>query len=315
MVTVASSRPAVQAVGQPVTFSASASDPDGDPITYWWTMEDGTRYSSVGVGERVHVFDRPGTYVAWAAITDGFHPEIRANPVTVHVGAVQPIPPVPYGLIADWPVDEEDVPGKLEDRTGHGHTATLGSGAAIYHDDEHRRPVVRFDDGADAADVAPAADLTLGGDVTIAGWIKPAGLGPYGIVRQAGTTADPASDPGDGLSLGVRTDRLEISAGQTGGARFAAGHIEVQQWNHVAVTIEAKARRVTLYLGGRLVGVAPWPAAATAGHPGRHLELGGPLRAGASERFEGNMDSIRIYGYALSAVEVRALAIPGPPVR
>jgi hypothetical protein len=312
MVTVASSKPAVQAVGQPVTFSASAVDPDGDPITYSWLLDGGARYSRVGSGDLVHVFSQAGTFVAWASITDGFHPEIRANPVTVHVGTAPPNPAVAYGLIADWPVDDQDAPGKLEDHTGHGHTATLGAGAMIFDLDEHRRPVVLFDDGAAGAGVAPATDLGLGGDITIAGWIKPARLGPYGVVRQAGTTSDPASDPGDGLSLGVGTDRLEISVGPAGATRFSAGHVEVQLWNHVAVTVEAEAQRVTLYFGGRLVGVARWPAAATTGHPGRHLEIGGPIRTGAGEPYAGKMDDLRIYGYALSAVEVRALAIPGP---
>lgn len=51
-----------------LTFRASASDPDGDPLTYRWTFGDGAS----GTGPEVtHRFDREGTFVVEASAEDG----------------------------------------------------------------------------------------------------------------------------------------------------------------------------------------------------------------------------------------------------
>jgi PKD repeat protein len=51
-----------------VTLSASAEDPNADPLTFVLFFGDGTRTVAA---EATHVYTEPGTYVATAVVTDG----------------------------------------------------------------------------------------------------------------------------------------------------------------------------------------------------------------------------------------------------
>jgi photosystem II stability/assembly factor-like uncharacterized protein len=46
--------------GSTITFSGTASDPDGDPYSLQWTFPDD--WSTAGASSAVHTFDRPGTW-------------------------------------------------------------------------------------------------------------------------------------------------------------------------------------------------------------------------------------------------------------
>lgn len=54
-------------VGVEVTFTVSASDPDGDPVTYAWDFGDG----NTATGENAaHTYTSPGTYTVKVTVTD-----------------------------------------------------------------------------------------------------------------------------------------------------------------------------------------------------------------------------------------------------
>ncbi|MDA0173823.1 ThuA domain-containing protein [Solirubrobacter taibaiensis] len=54
--------------GTSVAFSATASDPDGDPITYAWDFGDGANATSAAPA---HAFTAPGTYAVKVTVSDG----------------------------------------------------------------------------------------------------------------------------------------------------------------------------------------------------------------------------------------------------
>jgi hypothetical protein len=61
------STPTQAQVGVPFAFAAAATDPDGDPITYAWSFDDGTSAPGASVQ---HTFTTPGIHVAKITVTD-----------------------------------------------------------------------------------------------------------------------------------------------------------------------------------------------------------------------------------------------------
>jgi len=70
------------------TFVVVASDPDGDPLTYLWTVDD----TAVGSSSPKYEFvrDRPGTYVVRVVVSDGTASVDFAWSVAVRVRASSP---------------------------------------------------------------------------------------------------------------------------------------------------------------------------------------------------------------------------------
>jgi len=55
-------------VGEPQRFTAAATDPDGNTLTYRWDFGDG----STGAGAMVeHAYRSAGTYTAVVTVSDG----------------------------------------------------------------------------------------------------------------------------------------------------------------------------------------------------------------------------------------------------
>lgn len=76
-----SATPVPANAGETVTFSVSASDPDGDSLSYRWTFGDG----SEATGDTVeHVYATSGTYNATVTITDGRSTISASTTVTVN---------------------------------------------------------------------------------------------------------------------------------------------------------------------------------------------------------------------------------------
>ncbi|WP_291272204.1 PKD domain-containing protein [Geothrix sp.] len=73
--------------GQSVTFTGTASDPDGDAVTVLWTFGDGTTSTLLAPGS--HTFAAPGTYTVRLTATDS-HGLVDPNPPvrTITVSAV-----------------------------------------------------------------------------------------------------------------------------------------------------------------------------------------------------------------------------------
>jgi hypothetical protein len=66
--------------GEPVGFSASACDPDGDPLTYSWRFDDGSTASGASVSKS---FATGGTHTGTVTASDGANTATKAATVQV----------------------------------------------------------------------------------------------------------------------------------------------------------------------------------------------------------------------------------------
>ncbi|MFZ5874979.1 MAG: PKD domain-containing protein [Nitrospirota bacterium] len=105
--------PATGTTGQQISFSASASDADGNPLTYTWTFGDGSQPQANSSGLVSHTYGAVGTYSVSLTVTDPAGLSDAANgtisisqaQATNHPPAITSVVmPTPSTVIAGQPV-------------------------------------------------------------------------------------------------------------------------------------------------------------------------------------------------------------------
>jgi hypothetical protein len=91
-ITSATASPNTIQEGGSVTFAATATDPEGDPLTFSWDIDsDGTpEYSGAGA---THTFSTAGNYSITVSVSDGIN--TVSGTVTVDVDPIDTVPPAP----------------------------------------------------------------------------------------------------------------------------------------------------------------------------------------------------------------------------
>jgi hypothetical protein len=94
--------PYFAAVGQAITFDASASfDVDHDPVTYQWDFQGAGTFTDASGVTASHAFSAPGTYTIAVRGTD--HPLFNPDP-TLYSGFAAECPVVAYGTVEVGPL-------------------------------------------------------------------------------------------------------------------------------------------------------------------------------------------------------------------
>ena len=88
-ITSATAAPTAAQVGTPFAFSAAATDPDADPITYAWSFDDGATAAGASVQ---HAFANPGIHVATVNVTDAAG--VSATKTVAVAATAGPVPAV-----------------------------------------------------------------------------------------------------------------------------------------------------------------------------------------------------------------------------
>jgi PKD repeat protein len=95
--------------GEALHFISSASDPDGDSLTYSWTFGDG----GTGTGAAVsHTYSQSGTYTVRLGVSDGdFEVTVEKTLTIVPAGALDPVPVISSSKMFDCDGDEPSASG------------------------------------------------------------------------------------------------------------------------------------------------------------------------------------------------------------
>jgi hypothetical protein len=214
------------------------------------------------------------------------------------------VPATPRRLVAYWRFDEGNG-ATTADATGNGHSGTLAGPAWTAG---RYGGALSFDGVDDYVEIAHNPNVNPTGAISLSAWI---------FIRQY--TSNPSivskgnlGNFAESYALYIQPDGklgfLLNRSGKSGGRTDLTGtEIQLNTWTHIAATYNGAT--MTLYKDGKQVG--------SVGHSGGIFVTPNAVMIGKSDRagtsiptsyFNGQIDDVRLYNYALSAAEVAALA-------
>lgn len=217
--------------------------------------------------------------------------------------------PSPTGLVGWWPGD-----GNANDQAGSNDGTLLGG---VSFEPGKVGQAFAFDGDTAAVKIgaSPALDVGSGGGLTIEAWINPSDLSirsPLMEWNRGGTSSLEYGvhlfvlQPGDfGLGAGGLFANLSEADGTPHYLISAAGTIEPNAWQHVAVTYDKTTGLARLYRNGEIVAEVNFGTIVPA--TSYDLYLGrGPALDG-TQFYLGLLDEVSIYNSALSPSDIQAI--------
>jgi hypothetical protein len=202
--------------------------------------------------------------------------------------------------VASWNFDEGDG-DTVRDSTGenngviHGATWTNGkTGKALSFDGQNSYVVV----------LDNSSICVGGGDYTISAWICPKCVSDkYGIVAKVKDSGN--KEYAFGLEGGALT--LDVEKEHNNGKESTGPAVVADTWQHVVVVFDSKARNAAFYVDNKLQKVIGDTLNALPIYFDDDLYIGKWGGKYDERHFDGAIDSVQIYDYALNADEVAAL--------
>jgi hypothetical protein len=279
----ASAAPNPALVGQNISFSIAASDPDGDPLTFTWNFGDGSSGSGPGV---THAFNTAGAFTVIASVSDGH--SVVSSSVTVTVSSAG------SNLVGYWKLNETSG-STAADSSGNGNTGTLVNAPAWTPGKING--ALRFDGVTQYVDCGNASSLNPASQITLAAWINSSD----GAARH--TEEIIAKDNNVALQYFLRIQAGGQLIFAISGSRLTGTTtLKPGTWYFVAATYDGA--QMKLYINGALE--------ASVAKTGDMLDNGVSVRIGARKYttllpFAGLLDEVQIYNRALSQAELATL--------
>ena len=197
------------------------------------------------------------------------------------------------------------------DRSGNGHLAVLEGDASAGPEGPSSAGALALAGGASALRI-PSSALVESDAYTLAAWVLPTSAGPRALFGATGASID---------SLLVGTSEWLLLDGVTYDRGPA---LDIDRWTHVAVTHEAGALRVfhdaVEVAGPHVISTSPTNSLTSDLFIGQRLSASTELRTGCPDgcsfepgsAFEGLVDDVVVYGYALDAAALTELLVSVP---
>lgn len=231
------------------------------------------------------------------------------------------------GLVAYYDFDELDAYGMVPDRSGNGHRLYLRNGARIVAAETAIPLFARSDtatlqgamprdlfvrslslDGqGDYLEIPTATAMAIANQLTVEAWIRPESFNkPWQAVFFKGGIPHSKPFPHLDYSLWIQGQgQLHLASAPQGHSQRLAldthGQIlHLGEWQHLAAVIDAVDNRMSIYVNGVLQVERNYAAT------GMQINEG-PLKIGTGYDqgdFHGQLDEVRLWNRALSAVEI-----------
>jgi hypothetical protein len=284
---------------QPGGMSAircTATDPDGDTLSYSWSSISGS-LSGAGASVSWTAPSIAGNYFVRCRVQDGY-----GGAVSDSIGLeVRDLSSVQTGsLVAYYPFD-----GNVNDATGHGHDGII-NGAQLTNDRAGRAASAYAFNGTTASIVVPNdTGLNFQNAMTVNLWMKVRGLyaGREQYLISHGNWENRWK-----LSLSPSTNKLRFTVRNTSGqTKDLDGETPLVRDTTYNVACVYSGSELEIYLNGQLDAFAPFsglinPASFA-------LTIGQSLPGDNQYNFNGILDDIRLYNYGLSVQEISSLAV------
>jgi serine/threonine protein kinase len=208
----------------------------------------------------------------------------------------------PKGLVARWEF-EQSKDGIVPDTSGNNLHGRLVGDAQVYADPE-RGNVLRLDGDGDWADCGADARFDISDEITVSVWMKVARFDKAwrAIVAKGDSTWR--------LQRYQTTDTLEFTCSgvqaavsNPWGSLRGQANVNDGKWHHVAGIYDG--RRLSLYIDGELDTSALAAAFTRINTSTDPVRIG--MNAGNSGEWNGLIDDLRIYSYALTPEDIKAL--------
>jgi hypothetical protein len=278
---------------------SGSSDPDGDSLTYTWSLlskpcDSAASLSNTHAASPTFTADKEGTYRLQLLVDDG-HGGSDTDEALVNAD----------GLVAWWRFDE-GAGSAASDCSGNGNDGAIYGASWV---DGKIGKALSFDGNDDYVE-APDSDSLDVTNLTIVAWIAPRSYPPSRY--HAGIVGKGGFDMGSGYETLLYCE-LHESGGTSVEAKWFeldtnrdqmhCGPVARDVWTHVAATHDGTSG--TLFLNGTLSAQQPLAAII----PNSSSLFIGVRTPGDNFRahFDGLIDEVRVYNRALSTGEIREL--------
>ena len=209
-------------------------------------------------------------------------------------------------MIAFWAF-EEGSGTTAQDSTDNNHDGTLTNGAAFNADEKYGAYSIYLD-GTD--DYMNAGTIDLGNQFTVSLWTKIPSSGINDLQTLVANTASGSTQNGMKIYVNsyLTTDRaiiVETANGTTGNyASTGTNVFALDQWNHIAVTMDKTNGKALIYYNGTKVS----SDSLIRNDFGTNQTVNLGQMTSNNARMKGYLDDVRIYDHLLTASEIDELA-------
>jgi hypothetical protein len=268
-------------------------------VSFPWTTLGAKPAAGTSIGLDVQVNDDDGggdrdSKIAWSATEDN----AWENP-SVFGNAFLP------GLVAWWKLDETSG-GVAADSSGNGHNGSLNGNPTWQPSGGKVAGALQFHGNNDFVAIESRSAFDITGQVTVAAWIKVNQFDKewQTIVAKGDSAWRIQRDRGmDGLEFAC--SGVQVPGGGEWGGMPGKAHVNDGQWHHVAGVYDGTSMR--LYVDGVLD--VSQPASGSIRTNEQPVCIGCNSEQ-ADRCWNGQIDDVRVYNYALAEAEVRGLHEP-----
>jgi len=276
-------------IGTQSQLSCDAYDPDGDEINYSWSSEHG---SFSGSGSQV-IWTSPveeGNYYLKCVIQDEYNATdsdsilVSVRDTTIHQTG---------DLVAYYPFS-----GNGNDESGFNNHGTVFGATLVSDRFDNPNSAYQFDGINDFIDVPNSSSLNFENSITVNFWLK---VGEF-FSREAYPLSH---NSWERWKISVTNKRIRWTVKTMAGIKDLDSETELILNNLYNVTVLYSGSDFEIYINGKLNAISTYSGSILSTNI--NFLIGQILPGNNQTNFNGVLDDIRIYNYALSFQEIRAL--------